>query len=174
MQLNAIYILAGVTIAANILGYLMRYGRPKEIDRNGNPVLRYLISPYIMILCGLFMISVGVYQWFIPSNHHYSGNLLILSYTPIFLGIFTLCFAVWWFKYKVVLVNGVIVVHRWPFACVRYEVAQLEEVESIQKHNNAVLHFSGNKKFTIYSLYSGKSYFLSQLNSMKTPQSFPR
>jgi hypothetical protein len=156
------------------LKFLLEYDSPRITDKDGHPVLRCFPSACVMTFCGFFVMAVGIYQWFIPLNHHYSGNLLILSYTPIFLGVLVLCFAIHLFKYKVVLVNGEIVVHRWPFSCVHYEMAQFERVENYPKAT--ILHFSGNRKFNIFFMHSGRSYFLSQLNlnSLKIPPSFPK
>ena len=116
-----------------------------------------------MFGCALIFLGVAIYQWFDPVNHHYSGNLLILSYIPAAIGIFALGTAAYYFTYRATLRKTVIEVSRWPFGTVRFNLSDLEAVDG--DGQNTILRFAGNKKFVVYYTYSGSAHFLSQLSA---------
>ena len=141
---------------------LLSRTRVREADPSGNPVLRYLSAPYIMLCCALIFLSVGIYQWLDPINHRYSGNLLILSYIPTAAGLFSIGMAVYFFTYRATLRKTAIEVSRWPFGTTQFILNNLESVE--RKNQSTVLRFAGGKKFVVHGIYSGRSHFLSVLN----------
>jgi len=166
-------VIAGIVFNLNMS--LFNRTRPIETDPHGNPMVRYLAAPYLMATYALVFSAVGVYEWFDPLNHHYSGNLLILSYTPIAIGMFVFCVAAYFFNFKATLYQATLEVRRWPFGCTTFELNALETIES--KGRGEVLRFSGNKKFVIYKNYSGRDHFLSALsasNSSKRTREKPR
>jgi len=140
----------------------MNYTRETEIDGDGNLIVRYLIMPYGIGLAGLLSLAVGVYQWFEPRNHQYPGNLTILSYTPIAISIFCFLYAIFIYKFRATLKNNEIIISRWPFPPVMYNLKECISAEStVQKY---VLTFKNTSKFKIYNSISGRKNFIELVN----------
>lgn len=149
---------------------LFTRSRAFETDPSGNPMLRYLAAPYVMFVCALIFLAVGIYQWFDPINHRYSGNLLILSYIPALAGILSLGMVVYFFTYKATLRKTANEVSRWPFGTTHFKLSELHTLEI--NGENTILHFSGNKKYIVYCNYSGHAHFLSALITQVEAASF--
>jgi len=123
--------------------------------------------------CAVVFLTVGIYQWFDPLNHHYSGNLLILSYVPVAVGLFTLGMTAYFLTFNAILGKTAIELYRWPLGHAVFKLNDLQRIET--KGQYTVLHFAGNRKFMVYYSYSGRAYFLERLsgnNSFK-PNSLP-
>ena len=146
----------------------VRHARAKETDPTGGPVLRFLVAPYAMIVCGIAFIAFAVGQWIDPANHQYSGNLLLLSYLPAFLGAASLLFAAHLLSFRATLTTKALELCSWPLGSKTYLLRDLESIEA--KGPNTVLHFRSNKRFIVYSMYSGHSYFLSTLSANNSIQ----
>lgn len=162
-MIRSILLSTGGVLAFALAMALFTRTRAREIDSNGNPVLRYLAAPYMMLGCATTFLAFGVYQWLDPFNHRYSGNLLILSYIPAAVGVFALGTAIYFFTYRATLRETVIEVSRWPFGTTSLNLSDVETVES--KGQNTIVRFSGDKKFVVYCTYSGRAHFLSVLSA---------
>jgi hypothetical protein len=150
---------------------LLLHTRVQETAPSGDPVLRYLAAPYVMLCCALFFVAVGIYQWFDPINHRYSGNLMLLSYIPTALGLCAIGVAGYCFTYRATLRQASIEISCWPFGTTRFNLSDLEAVAS--KGPNTILHFSRKKKFVVNGMLSGRANFLSTLSANKSVRSNP-
>jgi hypothetical protein len=157
----ALAVVAGLALRLNMS--LFSRARPVEMDPQGNPMLRYLAAPYLMATYALVFLAVGVFELFDPLNHMYAGNLLLLCYTPMAIGVFAFCAAVYLYTFKATLYQTALVVRRWPLGCTSFELAALESVD--RKGRGEILRFSGNKKFVVYKNYSGRDHVLSALSA---------
>jgi hypothetical protein len=155
--------LIGVVIFISLVSVwrLLPRARPFETDSNDNPILRYRTEPYSMFICALAFLGAGTYEWFVPLNHHYSGNLLILCYIPVAIGILALGMCLYFFTFLATLHKNKIELSRWPLGVARFDLADLGAVES--KGQRTVLVFSGNRRFFVYPKYSGRAHFISAL-----------
>lgn len=162
-MLNAFFTSFICAVACTLFVSLLRRSRKQEVDLNGRPALRYFWAPYLLLACSVVWFGFGVYQWFDPVNHRYSGNLLLLSYIPAAIGVLSICLASYLLRYHVVLTDTTIEVYRWPFASQTYRLRDLDGVEN--KGPNTVLHFSGKKQFVVYAVFSGRDQFLSALSA---------
>jgi hypothetical protein len=160
---RSILISSAGAIAFALSMALFARARTRETNPSGNPVLRYLAAPYLLMACALAFLAVGIYQWFVPLNHRYSGTLLILSYAPAAIGLFALGMSAYLFTFRATLNKATIEVSRWPIGTTRFSLSDLEAIES--KGQNTVLHFSGNRKFVVYPTYSGHADFLSAVSA---------
>ena len=141
---------------------LMMWSRKREIDVNGNPMIRFLASPYLILIIGLGFCAVGVYQWLEPFNHQHSGNLVLLSYLPLFVSFISLCFAIHLWNFRVILKNSTIYQKRWPLPSREYKLNELEKIEHI--NHKILLQFVGNRKLVIYdNMMSGSEHFVNQV-----------
>jgi len=167
-------LISGASSLVTSLGfYTVMRVRPRETDASGNPVVRFLAAPYIMIFCGLFFLIIGIYQWFSPLNHYFPGNLLIASYIPCMIGFLVLAISVYYFKFRVTLTNDAIEVVRWPFPFIRFALADLMFIDETKQRTT--LYFSYDRKFILYSsMYSGYSYFLSRLKTASSKSDMQR
>jgi hypothetical protein len=156
--------IAGAVAIALLMAFL-GWTRKSERDPNGRPMLRYLAAPYLMSFCGLMFIATGVYEWFVPLNHSYPGNLLLLSYIPSSVGVFAFGMAVYFLTFKALLINETIELYRWPLGHASFNLRDLQQIET--RGQNTVLHFAGGKKFTVYCNYSGATQFLTALRADK-------
>jgi hypothetical protein len=141
-----------------IFFYLAAWGRNKEQDESGYPVMRYIAAPYVMLMCGLVFTGFGIFQWFVPMNHHYSGNLAILCYVPIALGLLCFLCSVYFVSYLAVLTPHAITVSRWPFGRMDFRLSQLTSIE--QKGQQAFLYFSDGRKVAFTYMLSGSKHFI--------------
>lgn len=157
----------GAFIAAACFAGLRR-ARVKETDATGRAVLRYLVAPYAMFVCSVALSAFAISQWFDPTNHQYSGNLVMLSYLPAFIGVMLLAFAVHLLSFRVTLTSKAIELYSWPFGHKTYLLRDLEAIEA--KEPNTVLRFKHSKRFVVYSMYSGSKYFLSALSANNSIQ----
>ena len=160
-MLNTILIGAAAGIVFSWAMSLSFWTRKREIDAKGNPMLRFLAAPYVMFICGLGFLAVGISQWLDPINHHYSGNLLLLSYIPIVISIAGFCLAAYFWNFRIILREKVIEQRRWPFSPIEYRLDELQQVE--KNGQNTLLKFSGGRKLAIYYIMSGREYFLEQV-----------
>ncbi|GLQ52631.1 hypothetical protein ACFFJT_20615 [Dyella flava] len=87
----------------SFLMWLAVWGRGREEDADGNPTLRYVAAKFLMPIMGLFFLGIGVYEWLDPRNHHYAGNLEILSYTPVVVAILCFVMSIYFTGYRVIL-----------------------------------------------------------------------
>jgi len=161
---NTILIVAASGIIFSLLMKLVLWTREREIDESGNPILRYLVLPYEMILIGLIFLTVSIYQWLDPTNHRYSGNLLLLSYIPACVSFVCFCMATYFWKFRVTLRNNTIEHKHWPFPARIYKLEELESLES--KGKSTLLKFSQNRKFSIHNIISGREYFVEKTRSL--------
>lgn len=142
---------------------VLRRARAKETDPTGGPVLRYLVAPYAMIVCGIAFSAFAISRWLDPTNHQYTGNLLLLSYVPAILGAASLIFAVHLLSFCATLTTEAIELYSWPLGNKKYLLRDLESIET--RDQSTVVHFKHNKRFVVYSMYSGNTYFLSALSA---------
>ena len=142
---------------------LFARGRERETDSSNRPILRYLAAPYLMFGCACLFLGIGIYQWFDPFNHRHPGNLFWLSYLPASIGLFATGAALYYLTYRATLTRSTIVLYRWPLGHKTYALKDLERIETGEP--NTVLHFTGNRRFTIYYTYSGRAHFLSALSA---------
>jgi len=168
---RSIIVYGGAIVAIVLITMVRGYRRTRELDSQGNPIVRYLGDPYIMILCGAAFLLFGVYQWFLPVNHHYSGNLLLVSYLPAAVGICALAFAAHLFAYRITLRNTTVQTSGWPFKARTLSLGELEAVE--ETGNNTILKFFGGKKVAIYANLSGRVHFLAALRANNSIQRTP-
>lgn len=138
--------------------YLVMWGRPKEKDQSGYPVMRFIAAPYMMLICGLVTTGFGAFQWFEPLNHHYSGNLAILCYAPIALGVLCFVFSLYFASYLALLTPNGITVNQWPFGRTDFSLSQLVSIE--EKGKQVFLHFSDGRKLSFTYMLSGSKYFI--------------
>ena len=136
----------------------MNHVRESEVDGDGNLIVRYLVMPYGIGIVGFLALLVGVYQWLEPRNHHYSGNLIILSYTPIAISLFCFLYAAFIFKFRATLKNTEVVLYRWPFSSLTYNLKECVSAENIE--NKYILTFKNNSKLKIYNALSGNKKFI--------------
>ena len=155
------YAFAGLLLAG--LLRLFAYGRERETDPGGRPVLRYLAAPYAMFVFAAVFFAVAVYQWLDPFNHRHSGNLLLLSYIPAAVGAFALGCAIYYLTYRATLTSDAIEVTRWPFGTTTYRLGDLQRIEEAER--DVVAHFSGDRSFRIYAHYSGRAHFIEALSA---------
>jgi hypothetical protein len=134
------------------------WGRSKEQNRSGHPIMRYATAPFLMFGCGLIFTAIGVYEWFDPLNQHYSGNLAILSYTPIGIGAFCFLSIIYFGGYLAELTPTVIRVMHWPLSTTEYKLDQLVSVE--EKGQEVFLHFRDGRKLAITYMLSGSKHFV--------------
>lgn len=158
---NAILIAAAAGIIFSLLMKLVLWTREREIDESGNPILRYLVPPYEMILIGLIFLTVSIYQWLDPTNHRYSGNLLLLAYIPASVSFACFCMATYFWKFRATLRNNTIEHKHWPFPAKKYKLEELESLET--KGKNTLLKFSQNRKFSVNIMLSGREYFVEKI-----------
>jgi hypothetical protein len=161
-MLRQVVVLAGVIAFAALSRFFATRTRPRETDSQGNPILR--VNPFLLIqtlLCGSFFLAVGVYQWFVPLNHRYSGNLLLLCYLPISIFVLTIAGAAIAARYRATLRADTIQVLRWPLGSREYKVAELLSVDAVGL--NTVLRFSGDLEYTIRPDMWGREYFIGRL-----------
>ena len=165
-MIRSILIAAGAVVIFGLITWLVAWGRDSERDATGNPMLRYIAGPYIASACAIVFISVGVLEWFVPANHKYTGNLLILSFVPLAVGAFAAVAAAYFFTFRATLSSSTIRVARWPFGIQSLAVQDLEAIES--KGANTVLRFTGGRRFVVYYTYSGRAQFLDALRANKS------
>jgi hypothetical protein len=114
-----------------------------------------------MIICGMGFLVVGVYQWFDPINHHYSGNLLLLSYIPIAISFVGFFMAAFFWNFRIILRESVIEQRHWPFSPEEFSLDELQQVE--ERGKTILLKFTGGRKLAIYYGLSGREFFLEQV-----------
>jgi hypothetical protein len=164
-MLRSVLISIAGAVAIALLMAFLGWTRKREKDPSGRPTLRYLAAPYLMSFCGLIFIAAGIYEWFVPLNHQYPGNLLLLSFLPSSAGVFAFGMAVYFLTFKALLTNQAIELYRWPLGHTSFNLRDLQQIET--KGQNTILHFAGGKKFTVYYNYSGATEFLSALRANK-------
>ena len=145
-----------------LFGFLLTWVRPREVDESGNPQLRYVFAPYLMSLCGTALIGVGIYNWIDPLNHQYSGNLLILCYVPVLAGLLSFGVSIYFFTFRVKILESTIHFRRWPFGVTNFNRRDLMKIE--QQGNSVVLQFANNRTIAITKMHSGRDHFLSALS----------
>jgi hypothetical protein len=164
-MLRAILLSAVGSLLFGLTMALAMRARNRESDPSGNPTLRHLAVPYVMLVCAACFLAVAVVQWFDPVNHRYSGNLLLLSYIPAMLGLLAIAFSIHLATYRATLRKTAIEVRSWPFGEKRFNLADLERIEGPDENNKTTLRFSGKKKFVVYGSHSGHAHFLSELRA---------
>ena len=164
--IRSILIASGAAVIFGFIVWLVAWVRDSERDVAGNPVLRYVAGPYIASACAVAFISIGIIEWFVPANHKYTGNLLILSFVPLAVGAFAAVAAAYFFTFRATLSSSTIRVARWPFGIQSLAVQDLEAIES--KGANTVLRFTGGRRFVVYYTYSGRAQFLDALRANKS------
>lgn len=158
------FIIGAVTaVALALVMSLSARVRSRAPDPSGHPQLRYLAAPYLMLVCALAFLAAEIYEGFVPLNHRYSGNLLVLSYIPAAIGLLVFGLSAYFFTFCATLRNSSIELYRWPFGVTHFNLAALEATES--RGRNTVLRVSGNRKFVVYYTYSGRIHFLSVLHA---------
>ncbi|GLQ99163.1 hypothetical protein [Dyella mobilis] len=141
-----------------VVFYFVMWGRPREKDQSGYPAMRFVGSPYVILVCGLVFTGFGAFQWFVPLNHHYSGNLAMLCYAPIALGVVCFLFSIYLASYLAVLTPDAITVNRWPFGRTDFSLGQLASIE--EKGKQAFLHFKDGRKLSVTYMLSGSQDFI--------------
>lgn len=167
-MLRTILLSAAGSLAFGLTVALLMRTRRRESDPSGNPTLRYLAAPYISLACAGCFLAVAIVQWLDPENHRYSGNLLILCYTPGVVGLLSIGLAIYFATFRATLRKTAIEVRGWPFGERRFNLAHLERIEGPDEHNNTTLRFSTKKKFVVYSNYSGQAHFLAALRASQS------
>jgi len=162
---RGILLSAAASLVFGLTMALFNRTRKRESDPSGNPTLRYLAAPYITLACVACFLAVAIVQWLDPQNHRYSGNLLILSYTPATVGVLAIGLSIYFATFRATLRKTAIEIRRWPLGESRFNLADLERIEAPDAHNNTILRFSTGKKFVVYRSYSGHAHFLTVLRA---------
>ena len=161
-MLKIILIITAIALVWSLGMRLMMWSRKREIDIGGNPMLRFIASPYLIFVIGLGFCAVGVYQWLVPFNDQHSGNLILLSYLPLFISFISMSFAVYLWNFRVILKNNIIYQKRWPLPSKEFKLNELEKIE--QMNHKILLRFVGDRKLVIYdNMMSGSEYFINQI-----------
>jgi hypothetical protein len=125
--------------------------------------LRYRYAPPITAACAALFVGVAGAQWLDPFNHQPSGNLLLLSYLPGLLGVFTLSFTVYSFTYRATLQDDLVRVRRWLLNDIHLRI---ESITSIEERDNCfVVIASGKGTYTYYKMLSGHQGFFRELRA---------
>jgi hypothetical protein len=135
--------------------------RQKEQDPSGDPVMRFIGAPYLMAVCAMAFMGVGIYQWFVPDNHRYSGNLELLCYAPTAVGIFTFLCAIYFASYHVVLKHQTITTTSWPFGTHDFDLKKLTSMN--ETSGQTFFHFNDGRKLAISHLLSGRQDFMEKI-----------
>lgn len=133
-------------------------GKLKEVSAAGYPCMRYATAHFPMLAFGLILVGIGIYEWFDPRNHRYSGNLAILCYAPIGVGVFAFVCAGYFASYLAVLTPKAIKVSRWPFGTSEYSLDKLVSLQ--EKGQQAILTFSDGRKLAVTYMLSGSRHFV--------------
>lgn len=155
------YTLVLSAVASALMSLLVSFavrGKLKEVNDAGYPCMRFATAPFFMLVCGVVLAGFGIYEWFDPQNHHYSGNLAIMSYAPIVLGAFSFIVAAYFRSYLAVLTPEAVQVSTWPFGKREYSLERLVSIE--QKGQQAFLSFSDGRKLAVTYMLSGSRYFI--------------
>ena len=148
-------------IASGLMSLLFSvavWGKSKEQNRSGYPIMRYAAAPFLMFVCGLIFTAFGIYEWLDPFNHRYSGNLAILSNTPICIGAFCFLSVIYFGGYLAVLTPSVIKVMHWPLSTTEYKLDQLVSLE--EKGQQVFLHFRDGRTLAVTYILSGSRHFI--------------
>ena len=153
----------------SILNWAFLLRRDSEIDKDGNPCVRYLGPRFGMPLIGLVAMVVGLVELNDPVNYRYSGNLLMLAYIPLSLSFLIFCSSVYFWNFKITLGEEDITSAFWPFQSKRYKLnnlTSLRENKVGKNSSNYILQFSEGQHLNISGLLSGQSYFISTLKTI--------
>jgi len=152
-------------IGFSILFKLALWRRRQEMDQQGNPALRYFGPRFSMPIFALFVGTVGVMELLNPINYRYSGNLIILAYTPLAIAVLILVLSIYYWTYRMTLKADVIERVIWPLPFSRYALNDLVSIED-NRPGNSVLKFSDGRQLVINGMLSGQTQFLDRLKSL--------
>jgi hypothetical protein len=133
--------------------------RHKEVDEEGNPVLRLFGPALVLAFCGVVALldAIGVIQLLRPPAR---------SVDLAFAGV-TFIVGAWFFFSKATLTNGAICLSMWPMSST-YSLDKIVSVDTFGKDSKkgtlgAVVKLSDGRKFGVLPFASGQKYFLEQL-----------
>lgn len=154
-----------------LLAAAILWVRPKEVDKEGNIILRYIGAHYMSLVLSLVCLSFGVVEWFDQSNHLYVGNLILFSYIPIFLSIVMLCLTVYFWSFRITLRSDTIELHIFSLADIKYDLDELTSV--LEEKGKYVLIFKNNRKLIIYQNMSGRESFIELISKRRLSNRSP-
>lgn len=140
-------------------------GKLKEVSDAGYPCMRFASAHFLMLACGIAFSGFGIYEWLDPRNHQYSGNLAIMSYAPIVLGILAFFAAAYFASYLAVLTPKAIQVSSWPLGASEYPLDRLISLQ--EKGQQVILTFSDGRKLAVTYMLSGSRHFIHSLMTQR-------
>ncbi|MHB8405524.1 MAG: hypothetical protein ACYDCJ_08895 [Gammaproteobacteria bacterium] len=138
--------------------------RDNESDPDGNPIVRYCGPRFSLPLCALIAAAVGLMELNNPVNYRYSGNLLILAYTPLAIAVLIFVLSIYFWTFRLTLKADSIERYVWPLSQSRYALKDLVSIED-NRPARSVLTFSDGRRLAINALVSGQAQFIDCLKS---------
>jgi len=142
---------------------LNSFKRKREIDRDGNPTLRFYGPALALFIMGITFIYLyyrpllGIKEFSSSSD---GSTALSFASVCLFASIF-------FFFCKIVLTEKSVILNY-----VIYKSSfDLEDFERIEDDRNHLLHFSGNRKVAILPYVSGQQFFIERLLALTTQSS---